>query len=112
MTTRTLLPHAPRSADEAIVWIDHQHAVIVTAGAEGTDEVELLERDVDETAHRFEGRAVDQVLDEPRIVVSGPAFARTSFERAYVAVTHRPDRLVDVAPMIPAEAVSRATPRG
>ena len=33
------------------------------------------------------------VLDRPRVEVTGPAFARTRFERAYVAMTHRPDRL-------------------
>jgi hypothetical protein len=41
---------------------------------------------------------VDQVVDEERVVVSGPAFARTDFERAYTALTYRPDRLVDVEP--------------
>jgi len=30
--------------------------------------------------------------------VSGPADVRTRFDRAYVAVTHRPDRLVDIEP--------------
>jgi hypothetical protein len=43
-------------------------------------------------------RMVDQVVDEERVVVSGPAFARTDFERAYTALTYRPDRLVDVEP--------------
>ena len=59
-----------------------------------------LERDVDESRDRFEARTVDQVVDEDRVIVSGPAFARTSFERLYVAATHRPDRLVDIEPTI------------
>jgi hypothetical protein len=49
---------------------------------------------------------VHEVVDEDRLIVSGPTNARTDFERAYVAMTHRPDRLVDVEPTrwIPREA--------
>jgi hypothetical protein len=40
------------------------------------------------------------------VTVAGPAFARTSFERALVAVTHRPDRIVDVEPWMDAPDVA------
>ena len=57
-----------------------------------------LDRAPGESEADFEARTVGEVVDEEQVVVSGPAYARTDFERAYVAVTHRPDRLVDVEP--------------
>ena len=88
----------PRAAHDAVIWIDHDQAVIVGEGRDGNPAVELLDRTPDETEAIFDGRAVDKVVDQDRVLVTGPAFARTDFERAYVAVTHRPDRLVDVEP--------------
>jgi hypothetical protein len=46
----------------------------------------------------FDVRAVQAVVDRDRVVVSGPGHARTDFERTYVALTRRPDRLIDVEP--------------
>ena len=94
MTTRKALPHALRQSDEAQVWIDHEHAVI-SGATDALDTVAFLERKPDESEARFEARAVHEVVNEPKIVVSGPASARTGFERAYVAITHRPDRLTE-----------------
>jgi hypothetical protein len=94
MTTRRKLPQTSPSTEETQVWIDHEHAVI-SGAAHAHDTVELLEREPGESEARFEARAVHEVADEPKIVVSGPAFARTGFERAYVAITHRPDRLAE-----------------
>jgi hypothetical protein len=105
MTTRES-ERAPRPAHEATVWIDHERAVIVNSEGGGTETVELLERQAGETESGFDARAVDTVIDDGRVIVTGPAFARTSFERAFVAITHRPDRLLEVAPQ-----VRLATPR-
>ncbi len=99
MTTRRTTAEKP-SRHEAAVWIEHDLAVIVEHGPDGDETVERLDRTPEETEAAFDVRTVDEVLDEDRIVVSGPAYARTGFERAYVAVTHRPDRLVDVEPHI------------
>jgi hypothetical protein len=98
MTTQEMHPDEPRRAHEAIVWIDHERAVIVSPELDAAESVELLERRAGESPASFEARAVDQVIDDDRVMVAGPAFARTSFERAYVAVTHRPDRLLEVKP--------------
>jgi hypothetical protein len=98
MTTRSTTQNK-RAKREAIVWIDHDQAVIVEQGADGRQSVELLDRAPDESEAAFEARTADQVVDEDRIVVAGPAYARTDFERAYVELTHRPDRLVDVEPI-------------
>jgi hypothetical protein len=100
MTTRRLTADK-RPGHEAVVWIDHDQALIVEQGPDGRESVELLDRAPAESEAAFEARTVDEVVDENRVVVSGPAYARTDFERAYVAVTHRPDRLVDVEPTKP-----------
>jgi len=83
---------------EATVWIDHNQAVIVDREPDQTETVEVLTRGAYETEASFERRAVSEISGEDRVVVTGPAYARTEFERAYVALTHRPDRLVDVEP--------------
>ena len=83
---------------EAVVYIDHDEAVILGREADGREVIEVLDREPAETEAAFEGRTVDEVVDRERVVVSGPAYARTGFERAYVKVTHRPDRIVDREP--------------
>ena len=98
MTTQKITPDEPRRTDEAIVWIDHDRAVIVNPKLDAAESVELLERGTGESPAAFEARAVDEVIDDERVMVAGPAFVRTSFERAFVAVTHRPDRLLEVEP--------------
>ena len=98
MTERRTRARATPASHEAVVWIDHDQAVIVEQGPEGRETVELLGREAAETEASFDARTVDEVVDEDRVTVSGPAFARTEFERAYVALTHRPDRLVDIEP--------------
>jgi hypothetical protein len=87
-----------RPAHKVVVWIDHNQAFIVGQDPDGRETVELVDRAADESEAEFEARTVGEVADDDRVVVSGPAYARTGFERAYVAATHRPDRLVDVEP--------------
>ena len=96
------------SERDAVVWIDHDRAIIVGRGP-GGHSVQVVDRLPAEREARFEARAIGAILDRDRVIVSGPAYARTDFERVYVAMTHRPDRLVDVQPMssilhVPAEA--------
>jgi len=87
-----------RPAHKVVVWIDHDQAFIVGQGPDGRETVELVDRAPGESESDFEARTVGEVVDDELVVVSGPAYARTDFERAYVSVTHRPDRLVDVEP--------------
>jgi hypothetical protein len=109
MTIKTMLRKTKRPTNVALVWIDHEHAVIVSDETERKGTVACLERDLNETETQFETRTVDRVADEEKVVVSGPASARTSFERVYVAVTHRPDRLVDIEPTVLGRQIARAT---
>ena len=92
---------------EATVWIDRHRALIIDRPDDGPERFDLLTRGIFETPAAFEHRAVDEVAGSDRVVVTGPAFARTEFERAYVALTQRPDRIVDVAP----SAAPTPTPR-
>ena len=90
---------------EATVWIDHHQAVIVDREGDDAETVEILTRGTHEDEAAFDRRAVGELSGEDRVVVTGPAYARTEFERAYVALTHRPDRIVDVEPQaLPAPA--------
>jgi hypothetical protein len=41
---------------------------------------------------------VRAVGDRQRVVILGPSSARLALEREYVAIYHRPDRIVDVEP--------------
>lgn len=102
MARRRVPAQRPTRTLEAAVWIDHDEAVIVEHGTGPDDEksVEVLVRGPAEDETLFEVRTIDEVLDEPRVVVSGPSDARLEFERAYVALTHRPDRLVDRDPSV------------
>jgi hypothetical protein len=83
---------------EAVLWIDREQALIVAGAPDGSERVEILERSVIETESAFEVRTTDAVLDIERVLVAGPADVRTDFERVYVGITHRPDRLLDLDP--------------
>ena len=80
---------------QAFVWIDHERAVIDVYGP-GPRSVVRVDRLPAECRERFESRTISAIGEHDRLVVCGPAFARTEFERAYVRVTLRPDRLVDL----------------
>ena len=84
----------------AVVWIDERQAIITTAADDGRPMVERLGRGPGEAEAAFDARTVDAVLHRDPVAVTGPAFARVAFERAFVAVTHRPERLLDVEPDI------------
>lgn len=75
------------------IWIDHQQALVTSYPDASRPTVQRIRRGPGESEDQFDVRVVDAVIDRPQLEVTGPAFARTRFERAYVAVTHRPDRL-------------------
>lgn len=104
--TRTQDKEATR---DAAMWIDHDQAVIFGHGPNGQDAVETVSRSPMESEPTFELRTIREIVDRDRVVVSGPADVRLGFERAYVAMTHRPDRLVDVDPTTPTSRRVRRT---
>lgn len=99
MTARSTVA---RPAPEAVVWIDHQQAIISMPDRDGAPFVERLGRGTVEPEAAFTARVVDELADAGVVTISGPAFARTPLERAIVSATHRPDLIVDVEPWMDA----------
>jgi hypothetical protein len=99
MTERRQRAHATER--DVSVWIDHDQAVIRKGGVEDQDDIEHLERSPAESEPAFDLRTIHEIIDRDRVAVSGPAIARIGFERAYVSMTHRPDRLVAAEPTTP-----------
>ena len=97
---------ASATRPDALIWIDHEQAIITLRRGDAVPPVvERLGRGRFEPEAAFEARAVDELIDAGTVTIAGPAFARTSFERALVAVTHRPDSFVDVEPWMDAPDV-------
>jgi hypothetical protein len=82
--------------DGAVVWIDDRQARITTKTTDGCAIVERLDRRPSETESRFDARVVETVAGLDPVAVGGPAFPRIAFQRAFVALTHRPELLVDL----------------
>jgi hypothetical protein len=81
------------------VWIDHNQAVIVEQGPTNPDPtVDVLIRTSGEPEATFQARVVEDVAGDPRILVAGESGVRTAFDRAFVAITHHPECLVDSTP--------------
>ena len=95
-----------RKPVDSLIWIDHEQAIIATREGDGSPLVERLGRGASEPESAFEARAVDELVDSDHVTVTGPAFARTSFERALASVTHRPERISDVEPAMDAADVA------
>ena len=102
-----------RIRPDAIVWIDHETAIVTDLDGDGAraPRVECLSRGAGESGTDFEARAVDEVMHETTVAVAGPVAARLSFERRFVAVTHRPDRIIDVDTAIDAADVAELPAR-
>lgn len=78
----------------AVVWLDRSHA-LVARGHAGRPEVTEVDRSF-EPEPDFMLRVVHEAAGCDRLVVMGPDAARVAFEREYVALYRRPDRLIDV----------------
>jgi len=98
--TMSQVPAAPRH-NAGAVFIDHWHAIVArSAGSAPT--VTDLTRDL-ETEPEFVLRVARETADCDRLVVMGPNDERLAFEREYVSLYQRPDRLLDD------EAIATAT---
>jgi len=92
----------------AVVWLDRSHA-LVARGHDGHPQVTEVDRSFEpETDYLL--RVVHEAAGCDRLVVMGPDAARVAFEREYVALYRRPDRLIDVGQMLtprPADLVDQ-----
>ena len=87
MTTRTV--------PSSLVRIDPSNTLIARIGHDGVVARRSVERGPDSQSAYF-ARIVDAAGDHDCLIVLGPGYARLAFEREYVEICHRPDRLVDV----------------
>jgi hypothetical protein len=91
-------PDQPRVvAPSAVVWIDSELATVAVMDGAGRISTSVVRR-----GHRpaldHLARVVHEIGDRERVIILGPNTARLALEREYVAIYHRPDRLVDVEP--------------
>jgi len=96
-----MLDALPEVADEvrpcAVAWIDDGHAKVVLMGPDGRISTRLVERGT-HTEAAYLAEIVRAMGERERVVILGPGPTRLALEREYVAIHHRPDRLVDVEP--------------
>lgn len=78
----------------AVVWLDRSHALIARA-RKGVPAITEINREVDrETDYLLRVAREAQGCD--RVVIMGSDASRIAFEREYVALYRRPERLIDV----------------
>lgn len=92
-------PGNPAEHAAAVVWLDRYHALVARAHA-GHAAVTEIDRDLDPEP-MYMHRVLHEAADCDRLVVMGSDSARIAFEREYVALYRRPDRLIDVGRVDP-----------
>jgi len=79
----------------AVVWVDEDHAIVAGTTADGAIATEQVERgtasEVEYLAH-----VVHEIGDRPTVSIVGPSSIRLALEREFVAINHRPERLVGI----------------
>ena len=93
-------PAHGRPGSAAVVWIGPDGAMV--ARRDTTGAVEFLDIPRSSTSRDEPGRylagVVGEIGEAARVVVLGTDALRVDFEREYVAIGHRPERIVDVSP--------------
>ena len=77
---------------DAVVWVDERHAIVARADVEGIATTEV--RRVGQPEIRYLARIVHEVADKDHVLIVGPQPIKLALEREYVAISHRPDRLI------------------
>ena len=91
--TQTNLEERP----DAVVWIDERHAIVAQrdpVGGISTVEVRRLQQ----AEPRYLGRVVHELAGQEHVMLIGAQPLRLALERRFVAMTHRPERLMPAAP--------------
>ena len=83
------------SARASVVRVERSAAVVSRIGRDGAISRCSVERGPD-SQEAFFARIVEAAGDHDRLIVLGRGASRLAFEREYVEICHRPDRLVDV----------------
>lgn len=96
-TTPTADSAVPRATPSAVVWIDATSAIVASVEGDGeASTCDITRGSLHESTYLEQ--VVHAVGDRRRVMILGPGAERLALEREYVAVYHRPDRLVDVEP--------------
>ena len=94
-----LTTHGPTSAapaqTSAVVWLNGREAIVAMTDGGGRIATTSVERGTDPESN-YLAHIVHALGNRERVVILGPGLTRLALEREYVAIFHRPDRLVDV----------------
>jgi hypothetical protein len=80
----------------ALVWLDRSHALVARPSQAGANVTAIPRDDGAEAAYL--ARVTREAGDCDALVVTGSDAGRLAFEREYVALFRRPDRIVDAGP--------------
>ena len=97
MITQEGTGRAPVTGDvrpDAVVWVDERHAIVARTDDGGIATTEI--RRVGQAETRYLARVVHEIGDREHVMIVGPYPIRLALEREYVAISHRPDRLIPV----------------
>ena len=90
--------HDQIAAESAVAWINGRQALVATMARDG--EIFTCEINRGQSPEPSYLALVAHALgDRDRVMILGSSSARLALEREYVAIYHRPDRLVDVEPL-------------
>ena len=82
---------------DSVVWIDERHAILAQVDPAG--EISTVEvRRLQQPESRYLGQVVHEIGAHEHVMVVGPQPMRLALERRFVAVGHRPDRLIAEQP--------------
>lgn len=99
--TPASMPHGPLGG--AVVLFAATEAVVARTRPDGYDEIVRIRRRTRAAdAPAFHVRVLHEVGERAPILILGPVAERTAFEREFVAVSHRPDRLFEDASVVDA----------
>ena len=94
--TASTMAHGPLGG--AVVLLAATEAVVAQTRPDGRDEIARVPRRTSRTgAPPFFMRVIHELGDRAPVVIMGSAPDRTAFEREFVMVSHRPDRLLEDA---------------
>jgi hypothetical protein len=94
--TAATLPHGPLGG--AVVLLAATEAVIARTRPDGRDEIVRVRRRTRKVGvEPFHLRVLHEIGGRAPVLILGPGAERTAFEREFVAVSHRPDRLLEEA---------------
>ncbi len=99
-TTQHMYEESP--AESAIAWINGRRTMVATMARDGEISTCEINRGLSPEPS-YLALVVHALGDRERVMILGQSSARLALERKYVAIYHRPDRLVDVEPVGPVD---------